>query len=431
MLSGALTLYLGVSSSANQPMPRLVSHLKPFLLVNLALLLVFTAGWRTTASAQSPNGDQKQRPRRVGDTANTQADSANKPQTPSGEDVDEGDVVRVDTQLVSVPAVVTNSLGRPLAGLQAGNFVLFENGQPQSLANFATTEAPFEIALLLDTSGSTRADVALIRLAATAFIDALRPGDRIAIVAFNTDAKSPDKMATVEVLAQLTADRKILRKAVENLGSSNGTPFYDSLERIYRDVFSAPPSDDLRGRRAVVALTDGVDSTSESGFDAARAKLLRAGVACYFIQVNTEDFVEDRLLKDCEDNGRLTLSKQQLERYRRIFVPSARPEDYESFCRLGPFEKMTISRDLYNLARREMDDLAKASGGRNFVAASLQDAQAAFAQVANEIGTQYSLGYYPTNKSRDGKYRAIKVEVRGVTGKPTVRAREGYYAPKS
>jgi VWFA-related protein len=401
--------------------------------VCLALLVAFLTGVTSfPSSAQSPNNNQRQRPRRVdngGTTTPVAGDS--KSRNTSDEEVDEGDVVRVDTQLVSVPAVVTNSLGRPLAGLQAANFLLFENGQPQRLANFATTEAPFEIALLLDTSGSTRADVALIRRAANAFIDALRPGDRIAIVAFNTDAESPDKMATVEVLAQLTADRKTLRKAVENLGSSNGTPFYDSLERIYRDVFSAPPSDELRGRRAVVALTDGVDSTSESGFDAARAKLLRAGVACYFIQVNTEDFVEDRLLKDCEDNGRLTLSKQQLERYRRIFVPSARPEDYESFCRLGPFEKMTISRDLYNLARREMNDLAKASGGRNFVATSLQDAQAAFAQVANEIGTQYSLGYYPTNKSRDGKYRAIKVEVRGVTGKPQVRAREGYYAPKS
>src|SRR6266576_3070764 len=134
-------------------MPRLVSHLKPFLLVNLALLLVFTAGGRPTASAQSPS-DQKQRPRKVGDAANTTpAGSANRRQIESGEDVDEGDVVRVDTQLVSVPAVVTNSLGRPLPGLQAGNFVLFENGQPKRLANFATTEAPFEIALLLDTSG--------------------------------------------------------------------------------------------------------------------------------------------------------------------------------------------------------------------------------------------------------------------------------------
>lgn len=413
-----------------------VSKLKPLLFVNLALLLALTAGLRpATAPAQSPNSDQKQRPRRVGGNvgesgATTPRDSGNKTQTPAGEEVDEGDVVRVDTQLVSVPAVVTNSLGRPLAGLHAGNFVLFENGQPQRLANFATTDAPFEIALLLDTSGSTRADVVLIRRAADAFIDALRPGDRIAIVAFNTLPKGPDVMATVEVLAKLTADRKALRKAVENLGSSSGTPFYDALERIYREVFSDPPAEEFRGRRAVVALTDGVDSTSNSSYEEARAKLLRAGLASYFIQVNTEDFVEDRLMKDCEDDGRLSLSRTQLERYRRIFVPSARREDYESFCRMGQFERMQISRDLYNLARREMDDLAKASGGRNFVATSLQDARAAFAQVANEIGTQYSLGYYPTNKARDGKYRAIKVEVRGLTGKPKVRAREGYFAPK-
>ena len=73
---------------------------------------------------------------------------------------------------------------------------------------------------------------------------------------------------------------------------------------------------------------------------------------------------------------------------------------------MGQFERMQISRDLYNLARREMDELAKASGGRNFLAASLQDARAAFARVATEIGTQYSLGYYPTNKARDGKFRS-------------------------
>ena len=66
----------------------------------------------------------------------------------------------------------------------------------------------------------------------------------------------------------------------------------------------------MRGRRAMVALTDGVDSTSESDFQTARAKLTRAGVASYFIQVNTEDFVEDRLLKDCQDDGRLTLSSE-------------------------------------------------------------------------------------------------------------------------
>jgi Ca-activated chloride channel family protein len=100
------------------------------------------------------------------------------------------------------------------------------------------------------------------------------------------------------------------------------------------------------------------------------------------------------------------------------------------FCEMGSFERMEVSRGLYNLARREMNELGKASGGKNFVAASLQDARAAFALVAAEIGTQYSLGYYPTNKARDGKFRSIKVEVQGVSDKAQVRAREGYFAPK-
>ncbi|HKB64485.1 MAG TPA: VWA domain-containing protein [Pyrinomonadaceae bacterium] len=374
----------------------------------------------------------QQRPRRVNPQVTPQATPppavADKTTV---EEVDEGDVVRVETQLVSVPAVVTNKTGRPLTGLRAENFLLFENGQQQKITNFATTEAPFEIALLLDTSGSTRVDVGLIREAANAFIDALRPGDRVAILAFNTARQGQSVAAKVEVLSQLTGDRKLLRAAIENLGSSNGTPFYDALARVADEIFHEPPREDLRGRRAIVALTDGVDSTSETDFQTARAKLSRAGVASYFIQVNTEDFVEDRLLKDCQDDGRLTLSAKQLERYRRVYFPGARPDDFSDFCQMGQFEKMQISRDIYNLARREMNEIAKASGGRNFLAASLQDARAAFGLVAIEIGTQYSLGYYPTDKTRDGKYRTIRVEVQGAAEKALVRAREGYVAPKS
>ena len=380
-------------------------------------------------SAQARQQTGQQRPRRVTGTQN-QSNTTPKPSSAAVEEVDEGDVLRVETQLVSVPAVVSNNSGRPLAGLRGEDFLLFEDGQPQKITNFGTTDAPFEIALLLDTSGSTRTDVALIRQAANAFIDGLRPGDRVAIVGFNTAKKGQSIMATVEVLSQLTEDRKTLRGAIENLGSSNGTPFYDALERIAEEVFHDPPREEVRGRRAVVALTDGVDSTSDSDFAAARAKLIRSGVACYFIQLNTEDFVEDRILKDCQDDGRLTLSAKQLQRYRQIFVPGAKAEDYVDFCKIGLFERMQISRDLYNLARREMNDVAKASGGKNFVAASLQDARAAFGRVATEIGTQYSLGYYPTNKARDGKFRIIRVEVHGMQEKAQVRAREGYYAPK-
>ncbi|HET9477871.1 MAG TPA: VWA domain-containing protein [Pyrinomonadaceae bacterium] len=372
------------------------------------------------------SSQQAQRPRRVTNGTDQTTDTKKN----ATEELDEGDVVRVDTQLVSVPAVVTDASGRPLSGLKPENFRIIEDGQPQSIANFGTAETPFEIALLLDTSGSTRDDVALIRAAATSFIEALRPGDRVGIVAFNTSQTVREPIATVEVLAPLTSDRDRLRSALENVGASNGTPYYDALERVVDAIFREPPADEVRGRRAVVALTDGVDSASNSDFATAKLKLSRAGVACYFVQINTEDFVEDRLMKDCLDDGQLSLSQRQIERYRRLFFPTAKAEHFNNFCHMGPFERMSISRELYNLARREMNDLARVSGGRSFPAATLADARAAFARVAADIGTLYSLGYYPTNKARDGKFRTIKLEVKGVREKAQVRARDGYYAPK-
>ena len=408
------------------------------LLGCLVSAVLSLALWVAVGSAsQQGQTNQQQRPRKVGATPTTPATPTpsstppanQQPTNSSTEEVSEGDVVRVETQLVTVPAVVTDRNGRPMAGLRAENFVVFEDGKEQRVTNFATTDTPFEIALLLDTSGSTREELGLIRDAANAFINALRPGDRVGIVAFNNVSRNGSPLATVDVLSGLESDRKVLRATIENLGTSNGTPFYDGLGRVADQVFRDPPSKEMRGRRAVVALTDGVDSSSDSGYDDARAKLVRAGLACYFIQVNTEDYVEDRLLKDCQDDGRLTLSAKQLERFRSLFVPQAQKEDYQDFCRMGQFERMDISRQLYNLARKEMGAMARDSGGRAFAANNQQEAQAAFAQVANEIGTQYSMGYYPSNKTRDGRFRQIKVEMRGVKD-ASVRAREGYFAPK-
>lgn len=374
----------------------------------------------------------RQRPRRVTVPAPTPAQTQPSPPRPGGEgqEVGEDDVVRVETQLVSVPAVVTDRSGRPVAGLKADNFLVFEDGRPQKIANFATTEAPFEVALLLDTSGSTRSEVGLIRRAARDFIEALRPGDRVAIVGFNTKQEGDTRLAAVEVKTALTDDREELSAAVESIGASNGTPFYDGLERVAQEVFREPAREELRGRRALVALTDGVDSTSEAEFEDASVALKRAGLVAYFVQVNTEEYVEERLMGDCEDDGALRLSRTQLQRYRRVVAPRSAAADFDNFCRMGPFERMHISRTLYQVARREMDALARESGGKNFPAADLRDARRAFRQVAEEIGTQYSIGYYSTNAARDGSFRTIKVQVRGVRD-AQVRAREGYQAPRS
>jgi VWFA-related protein len=198
---------------------------------------------------------------------------------------------------------------------------------------------------------------------------------------------------------------------------------------VAREVFREPPREEVRGRRALVALTDGVDSTSEAEFDEARARLRQSGIISYFVQVNTEDFVEERLLRDCQDDGRLSLSKVQLQRYRRLYAARSDAADYANFCRMGQFERIDISRRLYQLARSEMQQLARDSGGKTFDAIDLRDARRAFAEVAEEIGKLYSLGYYSTNKARDGSFRQIHVEVRGVPG-AQVTAREGYQAPK-
>ncbi|PYT02089.1 MAG: hypothetical protein DMF65_07475 [Acidobacteria bacterium] len=399
--------------------------------ITTAALVVFIfAALALTARVRAQDETYK-RPRRVTPPPSaTPSPQSKKQPTSAGEEVDENDVVRIETQLVSVPAIVTDVAGRPVTGLRADNFQIYEDGRPQKIANFATTEAPFEVALLLDTSGSTRAEVGLIRRAALAFIEALRPGDRVAVIAFNTKQDGDARLATVEVKAPLTDDRDELRDAVGAVGTSNGTPFYDGLEKVAKDIFRERPRDEMRGRRALVALTDGVDSTSDSGFEEARESLKRAGLVSYFVQVNTEDYVEERLMEDCQDDGALRLSHTQLERYRRIIAPASDSSDFSDFCRMGQFERMHASRTLYQMARKEMNQLARESGGKTFAVADLRDAQRAFRQVAEDIGTQYSLGYYSTNTARDGSFRAIHATVRGFAG-AQVRAREGYQAPKS
>src|SRR5437870_11096131 len=192
----------------------------------IALVLFINASYSSAQNSQPAN--QQQRPRKVGATATPSPGQTNS----TGEEVGEGDVVRVETQLVTVPAVVTDRNGHPLTDLRAENFVVLEDGKAERLTNFATTETPFEIALLLDTSGSTREELGLIRDAANAFINALRPGDRIAIVAFNNDRSTTGPVATVDMLSALTDKRTVLRNAIANLGTSNGTPLYDALGRI-------------------------------------------------------------------------------------------------------------------------------------------------------------------------------------------------------
>jgi len=410
-----------IKKESNDAMQKVRSYCGRLSKVGFVLLLVCM-----NVIGQQQDEPKQQRPRIVATPTPPKQITSNNQSI----EVDDGDVVRVDTQLVNVPTVVYDQMGRPLTNLKADNFIVYEDGQKQQLSNFATAETPFEVALLLDTSGSTQEQIEMIRRAAKSFISALREGDRVAIVAFNKRPNGGKNLSVVDVISRLTNNRDVLEMTLERIGASAGTPYYDGVARIMDEIFYKPSSSEMRGRRAIVALTDGVDSVSEKEFADIRARLQSVDVACYFIQVNTENFVEDRLLLDCEDRAVLVLSKEQLNRYRRNFDPKADPEDYYDFCRLGKFQRMDISHKLYQLARKEMNELSLSSGGKIFPVESLREAQSAFTQVAKEIGTQYSLGYYPTNQKRDGSFRTIRVEIKGIKG-TSIRAREGYHAPKS
>jgi VWFA-related protein len=346
---------------------------------------------------------------------------------------DDDEVLRVDTQLVDVPIVVTDKLGKPLLNLKQNNFAVFEDGKPQQIENFGSTSAPFEVVLLLDTSGSTRNELSLIRSAAENFIASLRTGDKVSIVAFRTKIADGKRSAMSEVVIGLTDNRTKLREALNAVSTSNGTPYYDGLNQVFEKVFNQPAKDEFRGRRALVALTDGVDSVSETDFDEVRAKLLKAGIINYFVQVNTREFFEENLLGDCESEDVLRFSKSQIKRYYQKFYPknAERSEKIFNFCNIGSFERLEISRRLYELANYEMASLAGSSGGKVFPVSDLSEAKSAFTKVAQEIGTKYSLGYYSSNDKRDGTFRKIKVELKNVPVGTQVKAKEGYNAPKN
>jgi VWFA-related protein len=233
--------------------------------------------------------------------------------------------------------------------------------------------------------------------------------------------------AAADLVSRLTDNRAALKSALERVSTSNGTPYYDGLMKIVEDVFKETPKEEFRGRRALVALTDGVDSTSASGFDDAREGLEKAGITSYFIQIDTRPFFEQELLGPCESSTRFSVA--QIRRYYRTFGPRSNVEQTFDFCQLGEFEKLAISKKLYEIADVELNALAKKSGGKVFPAGDLNDARNAFKSVAAEIGTKYSLGYYSSNGKRDGSYRKIRVELRGLPAGAQVRAREGYTAP--
>src|SRR6266852_7736246 len=180
---------------------------------------------------------------------NEKQPSSTSQQNAGPEEVSEGDIVRVNTTLVSIPVSVMDRDGKYIPNLRKEDFRVWEDGIEQQVAYFASTEKSFTVALMIDTSGSTKFKLGEIQDAAIAFVEQLRPDDRVMVVSFS------DKIRT---LAQPTSDRNTLRNAIRQTEPGDGTRLYDAVDQVINESLNR-----VEGRKAIVLFTDGVDTTSK------------------------------------------------------------------------------------------------------------------------------------------------------------------------
>jgi Ca-activated chloride channel homolog len=299
------------------------------------------------------------------------------------------DEIKLETTLIQIPVVVSDKGGRYILDLTKREFNIYEDGVPQTIEFFGTVEEPFSVALVLDTSGSTAAQLEFIKASAIAFIDSLRPHDKVMVIGFND---------SVDVRCEMTGDHKVLSEAVMSLSAGEFTQVY---EAVYTAVWEKLQG--ISGRKAVILFTDGIDTASSEivAEDTLDAVVESEDVIVYAIRYNTRADVEKKLEKKVVGGEYIEGSK-----------------------RIPWYQKQQELDRAYREADEYLQQLAQLSGGIVERADELMDLKGSFRRLAEELRQQYLLGYYPTNKEKVDRDR--KLEVRVTRPGLRVRARPHY-----
>ena len=293
-------------------------------------------------------------------------------------EVDPGDVIKTETNLVSLNVSVFNNKLKTFVGsLTKEDFRVLENNEEQAVTYFASTAVPFDLVLLVDLSGSTNDKRDLIKKSTLRFIEAARPSDRLAIVTFSDIAN---------VVSPLTLDRAELVGSVAKMEGQGGSHVWDAV-KFALDSVIGPKT--LERRRAVVLMSDGVDGAFIRVGPARGSKTTFADL---LEQVRQTDTLIVPIYLDTEENYGSPMMAQE-----------------------------------YENARRALNVLAEESGGSYYHARKISDLNGVYEQVINDLGKVYSLGYKPTNATRDGSWRWVQVSIVNRADLVT-RTRPGYYA---
>lgn len=318
------------------------------------------------------------------------------------EEVGEGDVVRIDTTLVTVPVSVLDRQGRFVPDLRREDFRVFENGIEQRIAYFEPTEKPFTVALLLDTSGSTLFHLWQIKEAAIAFAKQLRPQDRVLVVTFNDE---------VLLLTEATNDLDTVTAVIErNAISGDATRLYDAINLVINERLNKLP-----GRKAIVLFTDGVDTASyQATYQSTLREAEELDALIYPIQYDTSHY-----LRAMQNSGNITIVTN---RSGWPFPGSSSTRVY-NIPSTGSRPPGSTKAD-YERANQYLHQLAAKTGGHLYQANDPAQLNDAFSRIAEELRRQYSVGYYPQTPVQSGERRLIKVRVN--RSDVAVRARDSY-----
>ena len=283
--------------------------------------------------------------------------------------------IKVDVQLVSLTATVEDRDGHAVAGLSKDAFTMFEDGIPQKIAVFHNDErVPVSIGVLFDTSGSMVDKIEEIEDAVLHFIDTTSPEDDIFLIKFSFHA---------DLVEGFTSDRQRLRRAIGRLRAGGGTALYEAIVEGLQHLQGG-----RHKKKALLVITDGNDTTSNIGLEEAMETAKQSEAVIYALGIGHGEYGSfghlPGLFKDVVDVGALK-SLTDATGGRTVLIEGAH-------------------------RRRGVDLIDKAAQG-----------------VSAELRNQYTLGYYPKNKTRDGSYRRIRVTLRqpGMV----VRTRSGYFAP--
>lgn len=279
------------------------------------------------------------------------------PKTVAADD-NTGEIIRIETNLITIPVAVFDRNGLYIPNLTKENFSVFEDSDEQEIAYFGTTEQAFTVVLLLDTSPSTVFKIEEIQEAAIAFTELLKPDDRVLVIEFDEN---------IHVLTEATSDRKKLAKAIRKADMGGGTSIYDAVDFTLRKRL-----DKIRGRKAIVLFTDGVDTTSdEAGFNSTLRYAEEADTLVFPIYYNT-------LEENLKFNGT---------------ARGTSPEEYKT-------------------GLKYLDALAELTGGRIFRSESTTvGLERAFKGIAEELRRQYVIGYYPKETGKPGQRKQLRVRV--------------------